>query len=160
MPVPIYLLVFIHFSPSRRAGLHTSKKRPFLCPWPKEKSTFLQGVYKKIFYYDFFPCSSTCIINYGSVMYYQSMKKNIWMQIFFITISSTRVTRELSFTIFSFVDLSQILLALSFLKDQIMCTGWFKANLDTLTYYYDKSTMCTEKNHDRFILSLSGHFIW
>ena len=78
-------------------------------------------------------------------MYYQSMKKNIWMQIFFITISSTRVTRELSFTIFSFVDLSQILLALSFLKDQIMCTGWFKANLDTLTYYYDKNTMCTEK---------------
>ena len=38
-------------------------------------------------------------------------------------------------------------------------TGWFKANLDTLTYDYDKNTVCTEKNHDRFILSLSGHFI-
>ena len=38
-------------------------------------------------------------------------------------------------------------------------TGLFKSNLDTLTGDYEKNSMCTEKNNDRFIFSLSGNFI-
>ena len=39
-------------------------------------------------------------------------------------------------------------------------TGWFKANLYTLTNDYDKYSVYTDNNHGRFILSLYGNSIW